>query len=75
MKMLVPLNREQSDPQMVSKIIFFILLDLLKIIILICTILELIQPPMLAEGSHSIHTTSNYSMHSTTSQYSLMPPR
>uniref|UniRef100_A0A2S2PPD2 Uncharacterized protein n=4 Tax=Aphidini TaxID=33387 RepID=A0A2S2PPD2_SCHGA len=32
---------------------------------------ELIQP-MLAEGSHSMHTTSSYSMHS--SQFSLMPP-
>ncbi|XP_060861317.1 uncharacterized protein LOC132938479 isoform X3 [Metopolophium dirhodum] len=32
---------------------------------------ELIQP-MLAEGSH--YTTSSYSMHSTTSQFSLMPP-
>lgn len=43
--------------------------------LIMCILLELIQPSMLAEGSYSIHTTSSYPMHSTASQFSLMPPR
>lgn len=75
MRMLVPLNKEQSDPPMVGQLFFLVDLFYKTIHIFICVILELIQP-MIAEGSHSMHTNSSYSIHSSTaSQFSLMPPR
>lgn len=55
--------------------VFLVYLFYKTIHIFICVILELIQP-MIAEGSHSMHTNSSYSIHSSTaSQFSLMPPR